>query len=151
VPRASSGSRSLGVSFSAVIRAQALGEFSVPERDLSCLLIDLDLEAERVRFTSDFTAASFFRTARSVSCPLGISLGEIGVRPRSARSRSFAISPTAVTMVGPIFVLSLCAQVSVAVSDCFACVLPQGLVFTNVFHFLLKRAGGLQFPQVSWP
>jgi hypothetical protein len=63
VPRASSGSRSLGVSFSAVIRAQALGEFSVPERDLSCLLIDLDLEAERVRFTSDFTAASFFRTA----------------------------------------------------------------------------------------
>jgi hypothetical protein len=42
--------------------------------------------------------------------------------------------------------------VSDAASDCFACVPPQGPIVTDVFHILLKCAGGLQFPQrVSSP
>jgi hypothetical protein len=96
--------------------------------------------------------------AGSVSCPLRILLGEIGVRPRSARSRLAAISPTAVTIFVDLFFFSfsvcVCPCVSVTVSDCLACVLPQGLIFTDASHFLLKSAGGLQLlapQQVSWP
>jgi hypothetical protein len=39
MPPAGSGSPSLGVSFSPVIPAQALGDFSVPAQDLSCRMI----------------------------------------------------------------------------------------------------------------